>query len=84
MSGLDYERLVLAAGPVGLMQACLDAAVPYATQRKQFGQPIGNFQVSIYNLPLWLCQVTDEAFACQFVSELRFCSLYIAAMQIAL
>lgn len=45
MSGLDYERLVLASGPVGLMQACLDVAVPYATQRKQFGQPIGNFQV---------------------------------------
>eukprot|EP00878_Enallax_costatus_P003346 GHUV01003554.1.p1 GENE.GHUV01003554.1~~GHUV01003554.1.p1 ORF type:complete len:439 (+),score=84.70 GHUV01003554.1:141-1457(+) len=45
MSGLDYERLVLAAGPVGLMQACLDVAVPYATQRKQFGQAIGNFQL---------------------------------------
>lgn len=45
MSGLDYERLVLAAGPVGLMQAALDVALPYATQRKQFGTPIGNFQV---------------------------------------
>lgn len=45
MSGLDYERLVLAAGPVGLMQAALDVALPYATQRKQFGQAIGNFQV---------------------------------------
>jgi hypothetical protein len=45
MSGLDYERLVLAAGPVGLMQAALDVAVPYSTQRKQFGTPIGQFQV---------------------------------------
>ena len=47
MSGLDYERLVLAAGPVGLMQAALDAAVPYAAQRKQFGTPIGQFQVCV-------------------------------------
>lgn len=45
MSGLDYERLVLSAGPVGLMQACLDVALPYSTQRHQFGQAIGNFQV---------------------------------------
>ncbi|KXZ48846.1 hypothetical protein GPECTOR_25g431 [Gonium pectorale] len=45
MSGLDYERLVLAAGPCGLMAAALDAALPYATQRKQFGQPIGEFQL---------------------------------------
>eukprot|EP01129_Flabellula_baltica_P000379 TRINITY_DN10401_c0_g1_i1.p1 TRINITY_DN10401_c0_g1~~TRINITY_DN10401_c0_g1_i1.p1 ORF type:complete len:416 (-),score=89.24 TRINITY_DN10401_c0_g1_i1:23-1270(-) len=45
MSGLDYERLVLAAGPVGIMQACLDTALPYVHQRKQFGQPIGSFQL---------------------------------------
>uniref|UniRef100_A0A7S0S5H6 Isovaleryl-CoA dehydrogenase, mitochondrial n=1 Tax=Chlamydomonas leiostraca TaxID=1034604 RepID=A0A7S0S5H6_9CHLO len=45
MSGLDLERLVLAAGPVGLQQAALDVALPYATQRKQFGQPIGEFQL---------------------------------------
>lgn len=45
MSGLDYERLVLSAGPVGLMQACLDVALPYSTERKQFGQAIGNFQL---------------------------------------
>ena len=45
MSGLDYERLVLSAGPVGLMQACLDVALPYATQRKQFGTAIGQFQL---------------------------------------
>src|SRR5215475_4250519 len=45
MSGLDYERVVLAAGPLGIMQACLDAALPYVHDRKQFGQPIGAFQL---------------------------------------
>ncbi|MGO4872261.1 MAG: isovaleryl-CoA dehydrogenase [Roseiarcus sp.] len=45
MSGLDYERVVLAAGPLGIMQAALDVALPYAHQRKQFGQPIGAFQL---------------------------------------
>jgi isovaleryl-CoA dehydrogenase len=45
MSGLDYERVVLAAGPLGIMQACLDLAVPYVHDRKQFGQPIGRFQM---------------------------------------
>jgi isovaleryl-CoA dehydrogenase len=45
MSGLDYERAVLAAGPLGVMQACLDLAVPYVHQRVQFGQPIGRFQL---------------------------------------
>jgi isovaleryl-CoA dehydrogenase len=45
MSGLDYERAVLAAGPLGIMQACLDAAIPYVHERKQFGQPIGEFQL---------------------------------------
>ncbi|KAJ3112353.1 hypothetical protein HDU96_004659 [Phlyctochytrium bullatum] len=44
MSGLDYERLVLAAGPLGLMQACLDVAIPYVNHREQFGQKIGEFQ----------------------------------------
>ena len=44
MSGLDYERTVLAAGPIGIMQACLDLVVPYIHERKQFGQPIGTFQ----------------------------------------
>src|SRR3546814_1781156 len=39
MSGLDYERLVLAAGPLGIMQACLDLALPYVHERKQFDQP---------------------------------------------
>lgn len=45
MSGLDYERLVLAAGPVGIMQACVDLVMPYIGQRKQFGKPIGEFQL---------------------------------------
>jgi len=45
MSGLDYERAVLAAGPLGLMQACLDLVIPYVHQRTQFGQPIGQFQI---------------------------------------
>ena len=45
MSGLDYERAVLAAGPVGIMQACLDIALPYVHERRQFGQPIGEFQL---------------------------------------
>ena len=45
MSGLDYERAVLAGGPLGIMQACLDVVVPYVHERKQFGQPIGEFQL---------------------------------------
>ncbi|HKR18899.1 MAG TPA: isovaleryl-CoA dehydrogenase [Stellaceae bacterium] len=45
MSGLDYERVVLAGGPLGIMQACLDAVVPYLHDRKQFGKPIGEFQL---------------------------------------
>jgi isovaleryl-CoA dehydrogenase len=45
MSGLDYERCVLAGGPIGIMRACLDIVVPYVHDRKQFGQPIGEFQI---------------------------------------
>jgi isovaleryl-CoA dehydrogenase len=45
MSGLDYERAVLAAGPLGVMQACMDVVVPYVHERHQFGQPIGTFQL---------------------------------------
>ena len=45
MSGLDYERAVLAAGPLGIMQACLDVVVPYVHERVQFGQPVGEFEL---------------------------------------
>jgi isovaleryl-CoA dehydrogenase len=45
MSGLDYERLILAAGPLGIMQACMDIVVPYVHERKQFGQAIGEFEL---------------------------------------
>ena len=45
MSGLDYERAVLAAGPIGIMQACMDVVLPYVHERKQFGQAIGEFQL---------------------------------------
>ena len=45
MSGLDYERAVLAAGPIGIMQACLDVVLPYVRERKQFGKAIGSFQL---------------------------------------
>jgi len=45
MSGLDYERAVLSAGPIGIMQACMDIVVPYVHDRRQFGRPIGEFQL---------------------------------------
>src|ERR1700760_1808604 len=45
MSGLDYERDVLSAGPLGIMQACMDVVLPYVHERKQFGEPIGTFQL---------------------------------------
>ena len=45
MGGLDYERAVLAAGPLGIMQACMDVVVPYVHEREQFGRPIGTFQL---------------------------------------
>ncbi|MGH7024444.1 MAG: isovaleryl-CoA dehydrogenase [Caulobacteraceae bacterium] len=45
MSGLDYERAVLAGGPLGIMQACLDTVLPYVRERRQFGRPVGTFQL---------------------------------------
>ena len=45
MSGLDYERLVLSGGPLGIMQSCMDVVLPYVHEREQFGEPIGNFQI---------------------------------------
>lgn len=50
MSGLDLERLILAAGPVGIMQACIDVSFEYAHSRKQFGQRIGEFQLIQVNI----------------------------------
>ena len=45
MSGLDFERAVLAAGPTGIMQACMDVVIPYVRERRQFGESIGSFQL---------------------------------------
>lgn len=47
MSGLDLERLVLSAGPLGIMQSCMDVVLPYVAERQQFGKPIGSFQVKL-------------------------------------
>jgi isovaleryl-CoA dehydrogenase len=58
MSGLDYERAVLAAGPLGIMQACLDLVVPYVHERKQFGQPIGEFQLMQGSSPTCMSQLS--------------------------
>jgi len=63
MSGLDYERLVLSAGPIGLMQAAMDIAVPYAHERKQFGQRIGEFQLMQGKLAdMYTALVTAKSF----------------------
>ncbi|ABE37594.1 isovaleryl-CoA dehydrogenase [Rhodopseudomonas pseudopalustris] len=63
MSGLDYERAVMAAGPVGIMAACLDLVVPYARDRKQFGQPIGEFQFIQGKLAdMYTAQMTARAY----------------------
>lgn len=61
MSGLDYERLVLSGGPLGLMQSCLDAVIPYVHQREQFGQPIGEFQL----IQAKLADMYTDLSACQ-------------------
>ena len=45
MSGLDYERVILSGGPVGIMQSCLDHVLPYIRERKQFGKAIGEFEL---------------------------------------
>lgn len=67
MSGLDLERLVLAAGPLGIMQACLDVVLPYVRQREQFGRPIGEFQfIQVHDYYMHKC-----SFRCCVVD---FCS----------
>ncbi len=60
MSGLDYERSVLAAGPLGIMQACLDVVMPYVHERKQFGQPIGSFQLVQGKHPAPMCMQSQK------------------------
>ena len=67
MSGLDYERAVLAAGPLGIMQACLDVAVPYTHERQQFGRPIGEFQLI-------------QAKLADMYTELQACRAYVYAV----
>ena len=66
MRGLDYERVILAAGPVGIMQACLDVVLPYVQQRKQFNKAIGEFQLI-------------QAKLADMYSTLSACRLYLYA-----
>src|SRR5437764_6425165 len=64
MSGLDYERVVLAAGPLGIMQACMDVVLPYVHDRKQFGQPIGRFQLIQAKLAdMYVTRKGDQVYA---------------------
>jgi len=70
MSGLDYERVVLSGGPLGIMQACLDEVLPYIHDRKQFGQPIGEFQ-------LMQGKIAD------MYTELNACRAYVYAVAAA-
>ena len=66
MSGLDYERAILAAGSVGIMQACLDVAVPYTRERRQFGRPIGSFQLVQGKLAdMYAATGACRAYACE-------------------
>ena len=63
MSGLDYERVVLAGGPLGIMAACLDVVVPYVHERKQFGQAIGEFQLMQGKLAdMYVARSTSQAY----------------------
>jgi len=63
MSGLDYERVVLAGGPLGIMAACLDVVVPYVHDRKQFGQAIGEFQLMQGKLAdMYVARSTSQAY----------------------
>jgi isovaleryl-CoA dehydrogenase len=70
MSGLDYERVVLSGGPLGIMQACLDVVIPYVHERKQFGQPIGQFQLI-------------QAKLADMYTHLNACRAYVYAVAIA-
>jgi isovaleryl-CoA dehydrogenase len=70
MSGLDYERVVLSGGPLGIMQACLDVVIPYVHERKQFGQPIGQFQLM-------------QAHLADMYTNLNACRAYVYAVATA-
>ena len=63
MRGLNYERVVLAAGPVGIMQACMDIVLPYMHERKQFGKPIGEFELMQAKMAdMYTAMMTSEAY----------------------
>ncbi len=68
MSGLDLERLVLSAGPLGIMQSCMDVVLPYVGERQQFGKKIGEFQVGRHHCmhlpPLNPCSSSFFLFVC--------------------
>ena len=66
MSGLDYERVVLAAGPLGIMQACLDVVMPYVHERKQFGQPIGTLPAHAGQARRHVCHHKGVKLICYF------------------
>src|SRR5215207_1073120 len=71
MSGLDFERAVLAAGPLGLMQAAFDLVLPYVHERKQFGQPIGSFQLMQGKLAdMYTAMATSSAWAATAISTI--------------
>ena len=85
MSGLDYERVVLAAGPLGIMASALDTVVPYVHERKQFGQAIGSFQLmqakiadmyTTYNACKSYVYRVAEACDKGKITRKRFCRMY--------
>ncbi len=72
MSGLDYERLVLSGGPLGIMQAALDISVPYIRDRQQFGKPIGEFQLvqgKIADMYTWMNAAKSYTYLCGAAAE---------------
>ena len=70
MSGLNTERLVLSGGPIGLMQAALDIALPYVRERRQFGQPIGTFELMQAKIAdMYTALQSSRAFACQVARD---------------
>lgn len=74
MSGLDLERLVLAGGPIGIMQACLDVVLPYIRQREQFGKAIGEFQ--FIQVMIWFLKIKIY-FQMKLVAHFQTCVLVL-------